>query len=158
MKTYRATAGPFAERPFFKTDEVEQICTDELCKMGLMPASPGKVRVERFIEKKFNVAVAYEELPPGVLGLIEFGPNGVRRLAISEALVEDSSRVAERRINTTLAHETGHGLLHTHLFIFGEKPAPLFRGDQYPNEPGILCRGDGIQGIPGQRRKRYEWW
>lgn len=158
MKTYRAASGPFLEKPFFKIDEVEIICTNELCKVGLMPSRPGPIRIERFIEKRFKISVTYEELPLGVLGLIEFGPSGVRRLAVSEALTEDSSKIAERRINTTLAHEAGHGLLHAHLFVLGKKPVSLFRDDLYQNESGILCRGDDIQGIPGQRKKRYEWW
>lgn len=159
MRVYRATSGPFAERPYYKEEEVENICIDELNKIGFMPSKPSPVRIERFIEKRFNIdCVAYEELPPGVLGLTEFGPNGVRKIAVSKSLEVERSRSAERRINTTLAHEAGHGLLHTHLFVLGEKPASLFSGDLYPNEPGILCRGEDIQGIPEQRKKKYEWW
>lgn len=158
MKIYRPTSGPFAERPYYEEVEVENICIDELKKIGFLPSTPGPVRIERFIEKKFNITVDYDELPPGVLGLTEFGSNGVRRIAVSKSLEDENNRSAERRINTTLAHEAGHGLLHTQLFIFGEKPASLFRGDPYPNEPGILCRGDDIQGISWKRKKKYEWW
>lgn len=158
MRIYRARSGPFSEQPFYKVEEVENLCADELCKVGLLPSTPGPVRIERFIEKRFKISPVYEELPEGVLGLIEFGPNGVRRIAVSKSLSEEGGKSAERRINTTLAHEAGHGLLHAHLFVLGEKPASLFRGDPYPNESGILCRGEDIQGVPGQRKKKYEWW
>ncbi|MGO9120483.1 MAG: hypothetical protein ACLPT6_03220 [Desulfobaccales bacterium] len=158
MRTYRAKSGPFSEQPFYKVEEVENICTDELCRVGLLPSTPSPVRVERFIEKKFRISPVYEELPEGVLGLIEFGPHGVRRIVVSKSLSEEGGKIAERRINTTLAHEAGHGLLHAHLFVLGEKPASLFSGDLYPNEPGILCRGEDIQGVAEQRKKKYEWW
>jgi hypothetical protein len=159
MRTYRAKSGPFIEQPFYKIGEVENLCTDEVQKVGLLPLDPSPIRIERFIEKRFKITVAYEELPSGVLGLIEFSPNGVRRIAVAKSLSEEGTQIAERRINTTLAHETGHGLLHAHLFVLGgEKPASLFSGDLYPNEPGILCRGEDIQGVPEQRKKKYEWW
>jgi hypothetical protein len=158
MRVYRATSGPFSERPYYKEEEIESMCTDELSKVGCLPSTPSQIRIERFIEKRFNIAVAYEELPIGVLGLIEFGPKGVKRLAVSKSLEDERSRSAERRIYSTLAHEAGHGLLHAHLFVLGEKPASLFNGDLYPNEPGILCRGEDIQGVPEQTRKKYEWW
>ena len=159
MRVYKARSGPFSEQPFYKPEEVESMCIDELSKVDLLPSTPGPVRIERFVEKRFKVTPAYEELPEGVLGLIEFGPQGVRRIAVSQALAEEGSKSAERRISTTLAHEAGHGLLHAHLFVLGEKPASLFRGDPYPNESGILCRGEDIQGVPEQRKKKkYEWW
>lgn len=157
MRTYRAKSGPFNEQPFYKIEEVENLCTDELCKVGLLPTTPSPVRIDRFIEKRFT-PIDYEELPKGVLGLIEFGPHGVRRIVVSKSLSEEGGKIAERRINTTLAHEAGHGLLHAHLFVLGEKPASLFSGDLYPNEPGILCRGEDIQGVQEQRKKKYEWW
>lgn len=159
MRVYKARSGPFSEQPFYKPEEVENICADELRKVNLLPSTPGPVRIDRFVEKRFNIdRVEYGELPEGVLGLIEFGPKGVRRIAVSQSLDEEGSKSAERRISTTLAHEAGHGLLHAHLFVLGEKPASLFRGDPYPNESGILCRGEDIQGAPEQRKKKYEWW
>jgi hypothetical protein len=159
MKVFRATSGPFSERPYYEEEEVEHICVDELTKIGFLPSDPSPVRIDRFIERKFNVNIDYgRDLPEGVLGLTEFGPNGVRLIAISKSLSEEGSRIAERRINTTLAHEAGHGLLHVQLFLFGKKPASLFSGDPYPNEPGILCRAEDIQGVPEQRKTKYKWW
>lgn len=161
MKTYRSTSGPFTERPYYKVEEIELICTDELQKVNLMPSDPCPIRVERFIEKKFKINVSYEDLPEEVLGCIEFGACGVRRIIISRSLTENSSQVAERRINTTLAHEAGHGLLHTHLFALGQKPTDLFGGDEESSEPKILCRNGAVLGIQGyQKKSTYanNWW
>jgi hypothetical protein len=52
MRTYRATSGPFAERPFFSLEEVDRTCADELRKLGLLPREPEPIRIERFIEKR----------------------------------------------------------------------------------------------------------
>ncbi len=158
MKTYRTTSGPFTERPYYTSNDIETICIDELRKVGLLPSSPEPIRVERFIEKKFKIHPQYDDLPDGVLGFIEFGAKGVQGITISKTLSEEGSTVAERRINTTLAHEAGHGLLHTHLFVLGQNPESLFGKDIDPNKPKILCRNNAIQGMKGFRDTGYCWW
>jgi len=158
MKTYRTTSGPFTEKPFYKPQEIEAICIDELRKAELLPSSPEPIRVERFIVKRFNVHPDYDNLPDGVLGFTEFGPNGVQGITISKALSEEGGKVAERRINTTLAHEAGHGLLHAHLFVLGENFQPLFGKDVDPNKPKILCRDNSIQGLQGFKGTNNPWW
>lgn len=158
MKTYRTTSGPFAERPFYTPTDIEAICIDELRKVGLLPLSPEPIRVERFIEKKFKIHLVYDDLPDGVLGCTEFGPDGVQGITISKTLSEEGSQVAERRINTTLAHEAGHGLLHTHLFVLGQNPALLFGKEFDPKKPKILCRNGAIQGLQGFKGTSNPWW
>ena len=115
MKTFKAKAGPFAERPFYTDSDVEIICSDELSKLGLLPDQPQPIRVDRFIEKRF-VRPSYEDLGEGILGLTKFSEKGVAEIVVSVRLDADGDKVSERRIRTTLAHEAGHGLLHTHLF------------------------------------------
>lgn len=161
MKTFRATSGPFAERPFYELKEIERICTEELYGAGLYPSRPEPVRVERFIEKRFHISPTYEELPHGVLGYTRFNRDGVEAIAISSALCEEGSRAAERRINTTLAHEGGgHGLLHAHLFVLGGDTSSLFEGDADIGSARILCRDGGAadDGQAGRRIYRGRWW
>jgi hypothetical protein len=158
MRTYRATAGPFTEKPFYTPTDIEQLCNEELQKVGLLPSEPKAIRVDRFIEKRFKIYPTYEDMPEGVLGCIEFGFEGVKGIVISKSLADDESKVSERRINTTLAHEAGHALLHTHLFAFGQKTDSLFGNDVDPNKPKILCRNDAIQGIKGYKETGYRWW
>lgn len=155
MKTIRTRNGPFAERPHYKLSEIDRTCADALKSTGLLPDSPEPVRIERFIEKYFNVSPRYEPLPDGVLGFTEFGKDGVKAIVVSTALDDEGSKVAERRIRTTLAHEGGHGLFHMHLFALGEKPQSLFDDDDA--RPEILCRD--IQG-EGAAHGGYDgrWW
>ena len=126
MKHLRSNAGPFAERPYYKDQEIEHICGDALRKVALFPSSPQAIRIDRFIEKYFSVVPAYEDLPEGVLGLTRFGQSGVQEVVVAKSLDEDTGTVAERRVRTTLAHEGGHGLLHTHLFVLATPSRNLF--------------------------------
>jgi hypothetical protein len=160
MRTYRAKSGPFTERPYYTSEEVEQICTDELRSVGLFPSKPEPVRIERFIEKRFKITPSYEDLPEGFLGFTEFGPKGVKGIGISKLLTDDESKVSERRINSTLAHEAGHGLLHAHLFVIGQQPHLLFGEGIDLNKPKILCRNNTIQGLQNYRQTSYNgcWW
>jgi hypothetical protein len=161
MRSYRATSGPFAERPFYELKEIERICTEELDGAGLYPSRPEPVRVERFIEKRFQVSPTYEELPHGVLGYTRFNRDGVEAIVVSSALCEEGSRTADRRINTTLAHEgAGHGLLHAHLFVLEADARSLFEGDADIGLARILCRDDAPteDGQVGRRVYRGRWW
>src|SRR5260221_12434173 len=120
MKTVRSKAGPFISRPHFKLTEIEEICATELKAVDLYPSIPEPVRIDRFIEKRFKISHEYEDLPNGVLGFTKFGRRGVEAIVVARALDGDNSgKPAERRLRTTLAHEAGHGLLHTYLFALG---------------------------------------
>lgn len=153
MKNFRSNRGPFVERPFFKDSEFERICSDELRGQDLYPASPEPVRIDRFIEKRFGVSPVFEDLPPAVLGYTEFGSKGPRAIYVSRALSEEGSRTAERRITSTLAHEAGHGLLHSYLFALEPvQTASLFGNDKDVSGSRILCRDEGRQGYDGR------WW
>lgn len=155
MKTVRANKGPFSERPHFELQEIEDMCTSELRSTGLYPASPGPIRIERFIEKRFGISPTYDVLPDGVLGFTEFGADGVKEIVISAELEADAGTPAERRLRTTLAHEAGHGLLHAYLFALGTKPASLF--GEVSDVPKILCR-DIVEDRGAASGYDGRWW
>lgn len=132
---------PFREQPFFKPNEIENICEEALRKVKLMPSVAEPVRIERFIEKRFGLSPEYSVLPPGILGYTMFGSNGPSSMVVAQALADAGTVVAERRINTTLAHEAGHCLLHSHLFALADMPLDLFRDEAvHTDKPKILCR------------------
>src|SRR3990172_6177290 len=146
MKTFRAKSGPFQEQPFYKADEIERMCASELREAGLYPARPEPIRVERFIEKRFKVTPAYEDLPDGVLGWTKFGATGVDSIIVSRSLGDADGVVAERRVTSTLAHEAGHGLLHAHLFVLGLENMSLFPKGADVDSSRILCRDLNMPG------------
>jgi len=155
VKTLRSKSGPFDERPYYDRIDVERICLDELKAVGLLPAEPSPVRIERFIEKRFKVEPSYEEMDRGVLGYSCFGARGLEAVVISRAFAEDCSLAAERRLSTTLAHEAGHALLHGHLFALGA-PQPGLFGEEV-TEPKILCR-DVEPSSDRPRKYDGRWW
>jgi hypothetical protein len=148
MRTYRTNSGPFKERPFYPDADVEAICTDELSKLNLLPSRPQPIRVDRFIEKRF-VTPTYEDLGEGILGLTRFSKDGVSQVIVSTRLDAEGSSVSERRVRTTLAHEGGHGLLHTHLFVLGCQKESLFGDFSDPSKPKVMCRDKQYSG---------QWW
>ena len=97
MKVYSTTSGPFRQRPYFAEGEIEILCRCELEAAELYPSSPGPIRVDRLIEKRFNVVPTYDDLPDGVLGVTEFGPKWLAlrtsllrgRLTKTEALLRN---------------------------------------------------------------------
>jgi hypothetical protein len=154
MKTSRARSGPLAERVYYPDSDIESICSDELLAVNLFPQTPSPIRIDRFIEKRFNVVASYEDLGPGILGLTKFGSTGVKAIVVARALEDEGSKSAVRRIRTTLAHEAGHGLLHTHLFALTAEKKPLFGDFTDPGAPKILCRDE----VEGSRKYQGQWW
>jgi len=159
MKTFRAKDGPFIEQPFYEAAEIESICTDELRKVNLYPADASPIRIDRFIEKRFDLQPTYEDLPHGLLGFTRFSTKGVAEIVIAKALDDENTSPAERRVRSTLAHEGGHGLLHAHLFVFSTPPVSLFGDGIAPDAPKILCRYGGVSGVnPTKKKPPYRWW
>lgn len=160
MKTFRTSAGPFRERPYYTAEEIERICEDALRATELLPPTPAPVRIERFIEKRFGVTPEYVELPSGVLGYTWFGAKGVERVAVDRVLDENGDSVSKRRIATTLAHEAGHGLLHAHLFAFEDQVRTLFGDGLDKDNPKILCRDVPLTEPASAPSARYDgrWW
>jgi hypothetical protein len=154
MKAFRP--GQSYKAPYFTPSQIDNMCCDELRGVGLLPTSPEPIRIDRFIEKRFNVPPQYEDLPNGVLGFTRFGKNGVKAVVISAALDAEGSKVSGRRVRTTIAHEGGHGLLHAHLFALDDIPLHLFDKDSHSADQ-ILCRD-----VHGDEKKahRYDgrWW
>ncbi len=143
---------------FPELDEIDRICLAALKQRGLLPETPGPIRIERFIEKHFDCLLTFEELDPDIMGCCVFTPLGtVERIAISKALGEDERPAAQRRVRSTYAHEAGHGLLHGCLFV-EETTEDLF-GPQLgeSEEKRFLCR-DGDIGKLSDRCYDGKWW
>ena len=156
-------SGPFSERPYFEKCEIETIATDELRNVDLLPEEPAPIRIERFIEKRFRIAPDYRDLPPGLLGLTKFGANGSVEIVISTSLSEDGDDVSARRLNSTLAHEAGHALLHRRLFSelhLADQTSALTEDIQVDRRR-ILCRTvDERVSDRSASRSTYsgQWW
>ena len=151
MKELRNLSGPFPRRLFFTAEEIDQICSDSLRSVGLLPETPAAIRIERFLEKYFNVTPSYESLGPGILGGTVFSNKGrVLAVLISSRLVDEE----DIRLNSTLAHEAGHGLLHASLFL-DEQQGNLF--GKPAEAPKIMCRESEVHPV-SVRAYDGRWW
>jgi IrrE N-terminal-like domain len=149
MQVRRASRGPFLKQPYFSDSDIDGMCLDELTRQNLLPKDPAPIRIDRFIEKRFGRAHGYADLPDGILGVTKFGSNGVQEIILATALEDDRSRPSERRLRSTLAHETGHALLHAHLFALDQRQGVI--GDwSDPKAPKVLCREPG--------EYNGQWW
>ena len=155
MKKPKIKDGPFSERPYYERRVIEKIAIDSLRSVGLLPASPGPIRIDRFLEKRFRVCPVYEDLPAGLLGYTEFGPQGPREVFVSRSLAESDTLPAARLVRSTFAHEGGHMLLHSHLFAVQNRPqSSSFLEKQYDvTDSKILCREGSV---PTIKRRQAE--
>ena len=155
----RAAAAPkrHVGKPlYFPDGEIDRICLDALESAGCLPQTPAPIEIELFIEKHFGCLVMYDDLPQGVLGCAFFRPDGsVEAIGASRSLFDDG-RAGERRVRTTLAHESGHGLLHASLFSDALSPVPLLDDSFDSERRRIMCREEDV----GAGRGRYDgkWW
>jgi hypothetical protein len=163
MKRFPAKTGPYPIRLVFETDEIDDMCSEELHKANLLPTKPEAIRIERFVEKRFTKEVGFEELPPGCMGYTAFGKDGsILAVRVSSRIVEDETVAAERRVRSTWAHEAGHCLLHPSLFIeeatlgFGE----IQNAATALKERRFLCRAGDIHPVTHDGFKKYDgrWW
>ena len=157
MRNLRASKGPFRERPFFEDEEIETICSDALRLVNLYPTNPEAIRIDRFIEKHFRVTPKYELLEDGILGLTIFGPDGVKDVIVASQIDEENSVTSDRVVRSTMAHEAGHGLFHTHLFALGGPAKPLFGDHSDPSKPKVLCRDSKTAGVTNTGYNG-DWW
>jgi hypothetical protein len=155
MRNFRTSKG--SPRPYYTDGQSDQMCSEALVQTGFMPEEPGPVRIERFIEKRFNnLPIIYEPLGSHVLGFSEFGPNGVEAIHIADEGGR-RTRSEDRRVNSTLAHEAGHCLMHAHLFLAEFDHGRLFANDPDVTPRRVLCR-DGNSPARPQRRYDGRWW
>ena len=157
MKSFPSRDGPFGRRLIYELHEMDQICEDALRKVNLLPTHPEPIRVERFLEKFFEVRVLYDEIEDGVMGCTVFDRRGrVTGFMISPEIESDGAKSSERRLRSTLAHEGGHGLLHPQLFIRDGDTASLI-GTAEIEKPRIMCRARDIAAA-GSKAYDGRWW
>jgi len=154
-------AGPFPRRIFISDKQIERICRETLESCGLLPDVPGPIRIDRLIYLKFKFDEEYADLSPHIMGCAKFTKDGIVSILVNRELGEKSDVVSNRRVRSTLAHEVGHGLLHSDLFIeklTQEECGQLFGSEAETcdsvTKEGFACRAeDGIHEV-----RAFEWW
>ena len=153
MKERRNPLGVFGKTLYFTDREIDQMCFEALKNSGFYPSSPSPIEIESFVEKHFETTLDFgTSMGEGVLGWTLFGRNGkIQLVGISAQLAEDLSEVGIRRCRATVAHEAGHCLMHSSLFM--EEAGEQMFGNIDLKMRRILCREDDIAGKYDGR-----WW
>lgn len=162
MKTYNTDYGIFYDRPFFLPNRLEEIAAQALEKAGLSDAEPGEIPIEDVLEECLGFGVEYSPLPEAVMGCAHFEPTGVVKIEIHESLSRSGDDpTLDRRRRSTIAHELGHGLLHTSLykqrFEFERRQADF--DSSVPQRLNHACRSGDIRDSVGSPRagSNYSW-
>jgi hypothetical protein len=156
MKEYRTKDGPFPIRILYETREIDEICLDALRQAKLLPSEPKPIQIDLFLERYFGVVVDYRDLGEGIMGSTVFNSSGaVTGFIIAPWIEEEGTPTAERRVRSTLAHEGGHGLLHSKLFI-ADQTGDLFGQSSASHRPrDFLCRSSAT--VPKYDGLWWEW-
>lgn len=153
MNLIRTPGRGLGFRLHIEEPEFDAIALEALEASGQLPARPGPVRIDRFVEKRFELTIDYQDLGEGVLGATVFRPDGaVTAMVVSDSLTEERMRNLFR---STVAHEAGHGLLHSALFMqdAGQQVIRFDNTDQEGRR--ILCRNSDIE---IRRPIGGRWW
>lgn len=117
MRDTPTKLGPFLRRRWFEEHEFDDIAKDALKRHGLLPKQPAPVDIELFVDMEFGFSYEFHDLGEDCLGLMHFGEKGPKSLLVHSKLDAPDDPAVNRRCRSTLAHECGHGLLHTDLFV-----------------------------------------
>ena len=130
---------------------------------GLVFSRQRQNRYGWIASSRSGIALSPSTRTDGILGFTRFGAKGPEEVVVSRSLSEEGNRVAERRMNSTLAHEAGHMLLHGRLFALERRAGTrsLFGDDLDEKKQTILCRPATV-GSPnesaGTHRYDGRWW
>jgi hypothetical protein len=129
--------------------DIETIATCELRKAKCLPDSPGEVPLEEFLMARHDGLTAQNApFGPDIMGLADLLDPARPAIFISTHVMDGP----EHRYRSTLAHEIGHVLLHSHLYLDEEFKVALARyrsGDV--RDRTITCFHRDVQEATGPR-------
>ncbi len=160
MRIHPNSSGLFKQTMYFTKDDIDQMCLEALKKAALLPDQPSAIRIDRFVEKHFQSQIIYDDMKDGVLGCTAFKPNGAVEAVFVASSLEDGTVAGKRRERSTLAHESGHGLMHSLLFMDdGCRQSLSGFEDQNLNikDRRILCREADFRNT-SEKKFDGRWW
>jgi hypothetical protein len=108
--------GRFRSRLWIEEEEFDVVALRTLTAHDLLPEGLLPVNIELLVERLFPCAYTFSDLGRGIMGRVTFGPEGPSAIEIHDQLDSFDNPLINRRCRSTLAHECGHGILHSCLF------------------------------------------
>ena len=152
MRVQPDSKSPWGRRVWILDAEFET-AMDDLREGGDFFARGTGVDVDAILLARYQVEPDFGDVAESCLGRTRFEPDGRYSVLISRALSDESvtSKVARRRLRSTLAHEVAHIAFHGVLHPIHRGPT-LF-SDLAPSPP-FLCRPD----LSKERPEKGPWW
>ena len=114
MRHYRTPGSILAERTFFSRPEIEKMADDELRVAGCRPQQPEPIALEKYLRRRHDgLEPTIADLAPGLMGSADL--TNPRQPVIT--IATEVFNGPEPRYRSTLAHETGHLVMHASLFL-----------------------------------------
>jgi hypothetical protein len=136
-------------RYHYSRQDIESIATTELRKHKCLPDSPGEVPLEEFLMARHDGLTAQNApFGPDIMGLADLLDPAHPAIFIATHVMDGP----EHRYRSTLAHEVGHVLLHSHLYLEKEFEETLarYRSGDATNRT-ITCFHRDVQEAAGGR-------
>ena len=138
-------SSPFAHVLYLEKDEIDQMCEEALREAKLLPDAPSAINIDSLIESHFEARLDFgTDLGADVLGFTFFSPKGKPEVVGVSPSLDEGTKVSERRIRATLAHEAGHCLFHPILFMEDGGQRELRGSNVDTDQRRILCRKGDI--------------
>ena len=150
MKVHNTPYGIFYDRPYYSANHMEEMAAKALLKAGIPADEPGEIPIEDVLEDCMGVAAEYSQLPADVMGCASFWQEGLARVEIHENLsAAGDDLTLDRRRRATIAHELGHGLAHTRLYVqrFAFEREQADYDPSVPQRAHIACRSSDIRQV-----------
>lgn len=136
-------------RYHYSRPDIESIATTELRKHKCLPDAPGEIPLEEFLMARHDGLTAQNApFGPDIMGMADLLNPAQPAIFIATYVMDGP----EHRYRSTLAHEIGHVLLHSHLYLEKEFEETLtrYRSGDATNRI-ITCFHRDVQEAPGGR-------
>ena len=114
MRPYNVKDSILPERLHFSRPDIERIAVDELRQAKCLPKTPSEIRLEEYLLVRHGIEP--QPMPPlthGMLGLADLKNPRSPAIFLETAVFDGPEHI----YRSTLAHEIGHLLLHSQLYV-----------------------------------------
>ena len=141
MREFSTKDGPFLLRLLYEPKEIDEICLDALRKSGFLPAEPEPIKIDIFLEKYFEVIVAYEDLGEEIMGSTVFNSKGAVTGILIARWIEGGRNSRSGPSESVLPFPTKEAMgSSTPNYSSPSRPGDLFSShNPAPNAPRTSC-------------------
>jgi hypothetical protein len=146
MRSYQTINSIMPQRLHFSRRDIEYIVRDELRAAQCWPAEPAPIRLEEYLLVRHGIEPQpLRPVTPGMLGLADLKNPAHPAIFVAPEVMDGPEHV----YRSTVAHEVGHLMLHSQLYVDPEFTLALTRWRRGDAADGtITCLARDINETP----------